>query len=223
MFLIEEFTEARLNTVTPRSEHHGEDEKPAVTLGVEVTTSGAILDTIDKDLRGRAFKRNGTKPLPGMDDALTVLACNSIEYIAVAKKFEGWTLEVDTDIDDAKAMTFGGCKIDKLKVEPLQGGSVKLRMRIGTNDIDAASSGMLNMHVGQSIWIKVTPPKPGEGKPSPDTTGKQPDATDLFVAQNGEKAAGTPPPEKAPAKKTATKKPAREHAAAKGKAAAGKR
>jgi hypothetical protein len=218
LFQITDFTEARLNTVTPRSEHHGEDEKPAVTLGVEVTTSGAILDTIDKDLRGRAFKRNGTKPLPGMEDALTVLACNSIEYIAVAKKFEGWTLEVDTDIDDEKAMTFGGCKIDKLKVEPLQGGSVKLRMRIGTNDIDAASSGMLNMHVGQPIWIKVTPPKPGEGKPTPDANGKQPDATDMFVAEHGEKAAGA-----TPAKKTAAKKPAPEHAAAKGKAKPGKR
>jgi DNA-binding protein HU-beta len=155
-----------------------------------------------------------------------VLACNSVAYIALEKKYEGWTIEVDDGIDDSKPMTFGGCKVDGFKVEPMQGGSVVLRMRVGTSDIDAERSGMLNMHVGQSIWIKATPPKADAGKATPEA--KLPDATDMFVGQHGEKAAGAPAKKtaakKAPAarKTTAKKAPARKKSTAK-KAAAKKR
>jgi len=211
LFQIHDFIEARLASVTPRSEVHGEDEKPAVSLGLSITTSGAILDTIDKDLRGRAFKRSDSKTLPGVAEALTVLACNSIAYIALDKKYEGWTLEVDDNADESKPMQFGGCKVDGFKIEPLQGGSVTLRMRIGTSDIDAQRSGMLNMRVGQSIWVKMTPPKAGEGKASPSGKGKEPDATDLFAKQHGK--GGTKDAGKPPAK--GAKKPQREGAVAK--------
>ena len=190
LFQIHEFIEAKLSSVTPRSEVHGEDEKPAVSLGLSITASGAILDSVDADIRGRVFKRSDSETLPGVAEALTVLACNSIAYIALDKKYEGWTLEVDDGADDSKPTKFGGCKVDGFKVEPLQGGSVNLRMRIGTSDIDAERSGMLNMHVGQSIWVRVTPPNfPGEGKQSPNGGGKaaEPDATDMFIDQHGER------------------------------------
>lgn len=35
MFEIHEFTEARLATVTARSEKHGDDDVPAVSLGID--------------------------------------------------------------------------------------------------------------------------------------------------------------------------------------------
>lgn len=183
MLQILEMTEAKLATLTPRSEKHGDDEKPAVSLGLELTTSNEILDLIDKELAPRLFKHSDSKPLPGVRDALTVLACNSIERATLAVKHEGWTLAVDDGIDDSKPLSFGSCKVDKVSVEPMQGGSIVLRMRVGTSDLDAAKSGMLGMHVGQSIWITLTAPKPGEAKDDDKAPkGKTPDATDLFVA-----------------------------------------
>ncbi len=182
MLQILAFTEAKLATLTPRSEKHGDDEKPAVSLGIELTTSNEILDLIDKDLAPRLFKHSDSKALPGVRDALTVLACNSIERATLAVKHEGWTLQVDDGIDETKPLAFGGCKVDKVSVEPMQGGSIVLRLRVGTSDLDAAKSGMLGMHVGQSIWIMLTAPKPGEEKKDePAPKGKKPDATDLFV------------------------------------------
>lgn len=181
MFQILEMTEATLATLTPRVEKHGDDEKPAVSLGLAITMSGAVLDQIDKELRGRLFKHSDTKPLPGVTEAMTVLACHSIDRVLLPTKHEGWTLAVDDGIDDTDPMLFGSCKVDKFSVEPHQGGSVTLRFRVGTSDLDAARSGMLAMHVGRSIWITATPPKPGE---EPKPAGKKPDATDMFAGRD---------------------------------------
>ena len=180
---ILEFTEAKLATLTPRSEIHGDDQKPAISLGLEITTGNAILDVLDLELRPALYKAPDSKSLPGFADALTVLRCNSIERVLLPTKHEGWTLQVDDGIDETKPKTFGSCKVDKISVEPMQGGNIVMRMRIGTSDLDAERSGMLGMHVGQSIWIMLTAPKPGEErKDEPAPKKKDPDATDLFVA-----------------------------------------
>jgi hypothetical protein len=185
MFQILDFTEAHLATVTTRVEKHGDDDKPAVSLGLEITTGNAILDLIDPMLRPTFYKTSDTKALPGIDDALTVLRCNSVERVLLPTKHEGWTLAIDDGIDETKPMIFGGVKCDKFSVEPQQGGSVVLRLRVGTSDLDAARSGMLGMHVGRPIWVTLIAPKPGDEKALP-TKGKAPDATDLFAGGDGD-------------------------------------
>lgn len=186
MLEIQTMTEATLATLTPRSEKHGDDDVPAVSLALSMTVSNELLDTIDKDLAPRLFKHPGSKPLPGVRDALTVLGCNSIERVALTTKHEGWTLSVDDGADETLPLVFGGCKVDKLSVEPLQGGSVVLRMRVGTSDIDAEKMGMLGVHVGRSIWVTLIAPKPGEASDEKPAKAKKPDATDLFVASGTE-------------------------------------
>lgn len=192
MFQILEFTEARLATLTSRSEKHGEDDKPAVSLGLELTVGNDLLDSIDPEIARALFKHPDTKPLPGVRDAMTVLRCNSFERVTLPTKHDGWTLQVDDGIDDSNPLTFGSCKVDKFSVEPHQGGSVTLRLRIGTSDLDAARSGMLAMHVGQPIWITLVAPKPGEEKQAQPKVEQQ-DAGDIFAASAGqdEKAGAT--------------------------------
>jgi H-NS histone family protein len=183
MLQISTFTEATLATLTPRSEIHGDDHKPAVSLGLELTVANDLLDVIDPTLRTTLYKAPDTKSLPGVADVLNVLRCQSIDRVLLPNKHEGWSLEVEDGIDDeAPPLTFGSCKVDKMSVEPKQGGSVVLRMRVGTSDLDAERSGMLGMHVGQSIRVKLTAPKPGAAESDGKPKGKQPDATDLFVA-----------------------------------------
>lgn len=183
MFQIPEFIEARLATLTTRTEKHGDEDKPAVSLGVEIEAGNTILDSIDPTLRPALYKADeGQDLIPGVEPTTPVLRCNSIDRVMLPTKHEGWTLAVDDGIDDTKPSLFGGCKVDKFSVEPRQGGTVTLRLRIGTSDIDKDRAGMLGMHVGQPIWITLKAPerKVDEG----DEVGepaKQPDATDLFA------------------------------------------
>jgi hypothetical protein len=163
MFQILEFTEAHLATLTPRSERHGDDDKPAVSIGLEITGPNTMLDSIDPTIRQALYKAVDDQPdLEGIEQSTPVLRCNSIDRVTLPTKHEGWTLQVDDGIDNTDPMTFGSAKVDKLSVEPKPGGSITLRLRVGTSDLDAARSGFLGMHVGQSVWITLTAPKLGE-------------------------------------------------------------
>jgi hypothetical protein len=192
MFQIPKFTQARVASITNRVEKHGDDEKPAVSLSLEIEAENTILDQIDPKIREALFKpKPDEEPeLPGVEQSTPVLRCNSIDRVTLPTKHEGWTLGIDAGIGgDAEPMKFGSVKADKFSVEPKQGGSIVLRLRVGTSDVDAERLGWLGMHNGEDIWITLLPPEP---KPEAiDGTvghpGAQPgsDAGELFAAEHG--------------------------------------
>ena len=123
-----------------------------------------------------------------MEPATPVLRCNSFDTVALTTAHEGWTLHVDASLDESEPMVFGGCKCDKFKVDAKQGGSIVLRFRVGTSDVDAERLGALGMHNGQSIWIKLLPPEPKPAAIDGTTEAfkkDHPEAGDMFAAQHG--------------------------------------
>ena len=96
---------------------------------------------------------------------------------------------MDDGIDDTKPISFGGCKVDKFSFEAKQGGSIELRFRVGTSDVDAEKLGKLAMHNGQSIWITLRAPekKPDAIDGSTEAFEKDhPDAGTLFAEAHGD-------------------------------------
>lgn len=188
MLEITEFTEARLASVTNRTEKHGDEDVPAVTLAVEITTANTILDGICPGLRHALYKAvEGQEQLPGIELSTPVLRSNVIEKVQLTTMHEGWCLQVDDGIDDTDPMAFEGVKVDKLKVDAKQGGSITLGVRLGTSDVDSERLGKLAMHNGQSIWIKLL--KPEKVEPAIDGSVEAFDrdhpgasAEDLFAA-----------------------------------------
>lgn len=177
MLEITEFTEARLASVTNRTEKHGDEDVPAVTLAVEITTANTILDGICPGLRHTLYKAvESQEQLPGIEQSTPVLRSNVVDKVLLTTAHEGWRLQVDDGIDDTDPMDFEGVKVDKLKVDAKQGGSIVLGVRLGTSDVDSDRLGKLAMHNGQSIWIKLLKPaqKP-EG--TTEATGAEIDGT----------------------------------------------
>ncbi len=161
MFQITETTEAALTAVTNRTEKHGDEDVPAVSLQVSIEAANTLLDCIDPAIRQALYKAvEGQDQLPGVEPSTPVLRCNSFGTLEIDRTHEGWTLEIDQGIDEAEPMTFTGCKVDKFKVDAKQGGSVVLRLRIGTSDVDADRLGALAMHNGQAIFMRLIAPKP---------------------------------------------------------------
>jgi len=187
MFQIEEFTEAHVAGITNRQETHGDEKVPAISIGLLMVTANTLLDQIDPAIRHALYKAvDDQEQLPGVEPATPVLRCNSIEKVTLPTLHEGWTLSVDDGIDDTLPLVFGQVKVDKFVVEPQQGGSISLRFRCGTSDIDADRLGKLGMHNGGSIWIKLTAPAKDTG-PVIDGSNEafradHPDAGDLFAA-----------------------------------------
>lgn len=190
MFQITEMTEVHLATFTKREETHGDDKVPAVTIAVELTGANTLLDSIDPKIRQALYMAvEGQEQLPGVEPSTPVLRCNSFDKHTLTVSHEGWTLAVDDGIDDTTPMVFGGCKVDKLTVDAKQGGSVVLRFRIGTSDLDAERLGKLGMLHGHSMWITLKAPERAEG-PVIDGTqaafeADHPDAGALFAEEHG--------------------------------------
>lgn len=193
MFQITEMTEAHVASVTNRTEANGNKRVPAVSIGLEMTVPNTLLDCIDPAIRQALYKaEEGQEQLPGVEPSTPVLRCNSFGTLEIDRAHEGWTLEIDQGIDEAEPMTFTGCKVDRFRVDAKQGGSVVLRFRVGTSDIDidAERLGKLGMHNGGSIWITLTPRAKDAG-PVIDGSNEaferdHPDATDLFAAGGGD-------------------------------------
>lgn len=186
MFQIHEMTEVRLATFTKREETHGDEKVPAVTIAVELTGANTLLDSIDPAIRHALYKAvDDQEQLPGVEPATPVLRCNAFEKHTLTAAHEGWMLNVDDGLDETTPMAFGGCKVDRLQIEAKQGGTIVLRFRIGTSDLDAERLGKLGMLHGHSMWVTLKAPEWPEDAidgSSEAFEADHPDAGDLFAA-----------------------------------------
>lgn len=190
-FELTDFTEAHLASFTKRVEKHGDQDQQAITMGLEITLANFELDKIDAALRESLYKAkdDAQEEMPGVPRATPILRCNSIDRVVLPTKHDGWSLHVDDGIDDTDPMKFGGVKLSKFSVEPKQGGSVVLRLNVGTADIDAERLGKLGMLHGESIWVKILAPEVKPDAIDGSTKAFQadhPDAGDLFAEEHGD-------------------------------------
>jgi hypothetical protein len=191
MFEITTPTAATLTSVTPRTEKHGDDDVFAVSLGLQIIGPNTLLDLLDPTLRATLYTApEGQEQLPGIDPSTPLLRTRAIDHLKLSASFDGWTLAIDHGIDEADPIKLSGAKVDKFVVEPMQGGSVEIRFRVGSSDIDAAEAGQICAHLGQEISITLRAPEKAPDaidgsveafkKDHPDA--REPDATDLFAA-----------------------------------------
>ena len=193
---------AKLNTVTPRVEKHGEDNVSAVSIGLSITGPNTILDHLDGGkLRNALYMAvPDQEQLPGVEPSTPLLRARGIEEVKCTGAVEGWTVEIEHGIDDASAIVLGAAKVDKFRVKPMEGGSVVLLFRVGTSDISEHEAGVLFGKLGQEVMLTLRAPVKADGPVIDGTTGHPgladsqaahgDDATDLFAAGASDRHAG---------------------------------
>lgn len=62
MFQLAEFTQATVNSVTPRVEKHGDDDKPAVSIKLSIEGPNTLLDAIDPNISLALYKPKDDEP-----------------------------------------------------------------------------------------------------------------------------------------------------------------
>ena len=190
MFQLLSPTEMRLSTFSVRTEKHGDEDVLAFSAGLVYTGPNTFLDVIAPGLRHAIYEAVPDQDqLPGVEPATPLLRCKKVEEVAVSLCCEGWTVEVEHGIDEP--MRIGGTKVDKFRVAPMEGGTVSVAMRIGSNDIDEAELGALAAKLKQVVSVRMLAPE-AKAEPIDGTVAAfqadhpEADATDLF-------AAGSPP------------------------------
>ena len=124
---IPEWTNARLVSVTPRTEHHGEDQVVALTMRFRLSGPNELLDKFSATLRKGLFRpKDDTVTLPGMEAPTPLLRAKEFEgqRFSIAVKTEGATVFVDHGIEgDVEPITMGDAKADKVTGAGYDGGS----------------------------------------------------------------------------------------------------
>lgn len=188
MFELITPTPAQLKSVTPRTEMHGEEKVVALSLRLELTAPNTILDLLSTKLRHALYMQvEGQEQLPGVEPSTPLLRFDAFDHHAIKACFEGWTLFVDHGVDEDDPIALGGCKVDAFRLEALQGGTVKLAFRVGTNDISSEEIGVLCGKLGSEISITLrAPEKPVAAiDASSSATDLPPTAGDLFAKGHG--------------------------------------
>lgn len=165
MFQIETMTAATLTSVTPRTETHGPDRVFAISLGLKLTCANTMLDKLSPQLRDALYEApEGQEDLPGVERSTPLRRCKIVQEVILGpSNLEGYTIAIDHGIDEDDLITLGGCKVDKVRCIPKEGGSIELMFRIGSNDIDATEAGLLCSHLSQEISFTLkAPEKPAE-------------------------------------------------------------
>lgn len=163
MFALSTSTTAKLTSLTPRIEKHGDENVPAVSLGLSITGPNTLLDLFNQTLRHALYKaaEDAGDNLPGIEAPTPLLRTRGLEKIKLkVGEMVGYRLHIEHGIDDDSAIDLHDCKVDKWTLEPFDGGSIELALRVGTSDIDETWAGRLAMKLGQEVQITLTPPEP---------------------------------------------------------------
>lgn len=190
MFELIEPTTVTLTNTQSRVEKHGDEDVMAIDLAVTWNTNNRSLLSIHKQLRDMLFcdmRQAVDGSQEEMDlpvDEMPNVRVPGIDY-PVKLDFQqvGARVEVAYGISEVSAVVLQLCKVHKLRVTPIEGGSVEVKFAISSSaDIDDHIIGTLSVLQQREISLKLSMPDIEPEKPLTvgDVFGEQqPDAPQL--------------------------------------------
>lgn len=165
-FEIEDFTPVKITSVNPRSERHGPEElHPAVDLHISLTTGNNILTALDGKLLDALYTKNanadqgGQQSLDGVEEvsSLPNLKFPLMGALKWKKDLVGYTLTVQHGVGSDIVLT--GCKVNGFTIDPKEGGSVDLKFRVQSSDVDERTLGKLGLLVQNEVDVMLLAPE----------------------------------------------------------------
>lgn len=152
---------AKLTSINPRPELHGEEPKPACDIMFAAIMANTVLNRFAQGLLDSIYK----EALPDLaDQADDVSPVTALRYPGMsAFKWEftgtGYTLEIDFGMGGDSNIKLGDIQIDKFKLEPQEGGSVCVSWRAIAHP-DEKDIGKLYRLMQRDVQLILTPPEP---------------------------------------------------------------
>lgn len=165
-FEIEDFTPVKITNVNPRSERHGPEElHPAVDIHISLTTSNNILTALDGKLLDALYTKNANadqgsqQNLDGVEEVsnLPNLKFPLMGALKWKKDLIGYTLTVQHGV--GSDIVLKGCKVNSFTIDPKEGGSVDLKFRVQSSDVDERTLGKLSLLVQNEVDIMLEAPE----------------------------------------------------------------
>jgi hypothetical protein len=151
----------KMSSVNFRQELHGEDHVRACDLKFEGVVGNDVLIAFHPELRSMLFKKNDQPDLVDQADpeALSALRFPRLGTLKYDWEGTGYTLTIDHGLGDKSNIVLGDCKLDGIRIDPMQGGSVRLAFRVICHP-DGKHVDPLTEKLQSDVEISVTPPAP---------------------------------------------------------------
>ena len=197
---------AQMTTFTGRTEKHGDEWIPAVTIGFEITGANTLLDLLSPTLRNTLYAPvEGQEQLPGVEVTTPILRCKDVTTVPLGIEYTGWTATIEHGIADDSAIVLGEATVKIKTVQVFEGGTVEICGSISSSDINEAEAGLLWAKQKTTISLALKAPvpladaidgtvaafeadHPGQADLLAD------DATDAFIRSGGDEGLGDMPP-----------------------------
>lgn len=154
--------EAKIVSVNPRAELHGEDPKPACDVNIEVALTNNDLVLFHPNLKGLLYVKDNERPdLISQDDAehATMLRFPQLGYpVKWDGEMIGAAVLLHYGTTEKSHIKLPGCVVGKIAIEPLEGGTVVTKLQVQCHP-DEKQMGRLGMMVGTKVPVTITPPE----------------------------------------------------------------
>lgn len=154
---------ARLSSVNPRAECHGEDKALGADIKLEIKTSNDLLSELHPSLKGSFFRKDDTQGELLEEDPGHMPLLRFPEIKSPIKwdwESVGYVFRVHVGISGQSDIYIPDCKIGKLQFEPINGGSISLGVRLQFSP-SPEQIGRLCELLGQDITMSLEPPEAG--------------------------------------------------------------
>lgn len=170
-------TQATLAKLTTRTEKHGGEDVPAISLQLKINQPSKVLDLFHHKLRPTFFG----KPSSGEQQALpmepgdeeTALSIPQIEGFGWSEEYPGYALKIGTGLKESKPLVLKNCTLSKFQFHPINGGAVTVTVSVACGPTGDQVAKLYEWQ-GQDLAITLTPPKSAT-----DTTPAQGDLAAL--------------------------------------------
>lgn len=157
---------AKLTSVNPRSELHGEDTQMACDLKFSMTVSNTTLDMFDKDLRAALFTKARKEDMDlaeqGSDhpeDFTPLYRFPDLGKLSWSYEGAGYRLVIHQGFSGEEDLVLIQTKIDKFRFTCKQGGSIDIDFRVVAHP-NAKDMGKLCELIQNEVDITLEPPTP---------------------------------------------------------------
>lgn len=192
-FALHEPTLVTIEHVNLRDEKHGDDTVAAIDVKLSMETSAEVLGLFHPALRQALYCKDPHAPVaqqPPLElepaAELPNLRWPHLEPLRWSEDLEHRTLTIDYGIGGKSSLKLTDCKANGFRIEPMEGGTVRLTWRIQHAQPDervvGKLSGLLKRQV--NVTLMASPETEALLAGSHDDSNVV-DATDAFVAQHG--------------------------------------
>jgi hypothetical protein len=162
MLQFPEGTKAKLISVNPRSERHGETLVPALDLRVQLETGNDVLALLDPKLPA-TFYEVRQEQLNGVPKVAEAADLRFPELDPDGKwtgESEGYKLLLDYGLGKKSNILFDDCRVHRIAWTVKAGGTVLFAFTAScVHDLTPAKVGTLGMNVQHDVFLQLDPPK----------------------------------------------------------------